>query len=341
MSFEQPGSTLTIVPAEPAALTEFPVVLPDHIQAIMDAFDDGPDGNIAQLRTLMTMDACYQDNDPRLSEVRQQQAEGLQTHLEHTANAIRYNKFFLGFLLIFANNNQLHSYLGYPNLTSWCQSINIRDEVLIQEAMELASVHAFLHGLGYSVEDVVDGSITPGVKAKCIKGLANKALDELVRHQIEVLRETHTEIAEHAQLEHAPKKNKRALVQGVIDSLPVEEQASLRSQVEARYIQEARNKVEQIRILGEGDLVINQQVKYGKPQPPLICLDVEWRDGTCFFSAGSFPCALSQVVAMTKNQYDLRFAVEDIEGIVTLKQLGDHLAVFVKDDDEEDDNLLY
>ena len=345
MPLETPKSELMIVPTEPSLISGLPVDLAPGIQAIIDAFDDGPDGDIARLRTLMTMDASYQEHDPRLPEVRRQQAEGLQEHIERTGNVIRYNEFFLGFLLIFANQHQLHTYLGYPDLTSWCYAMNIRDTVLIQKAMELAGAHSFLHDLGYSVQDVVDGSITPGIKTNMIKGLARKAPDELIAHQVTVLRERYPEIVDQAQLETALTKNKRAVVQGAINALSDEQQGLVRREVERRYIEQARQRVEQIRASGEGDLILTQQIKHGEPQRPLIHLTIEWRNGACFFSANSFPCGPSEVAAMLKNQYDLRLHVPDKEGSLTVKQYGDYLSEFVTPDDylpyEEEEDTIY
>lgn len=327
--------------------------LAPDIQAALNAFDseDMPDPDIADIRDIMTMDMPYHKEDNRLQFVRRQQAERLQGHIQRIGNTIRENEFFLGALIIYAEERNLGSYLNYTNVTEWCNDLGIRNDV-VRKATALYRIWPHWNALGYSLVDLLGGDIDE-IKVRFIEGQKRKKNEVLSAVTIEVIRAKNPDLLPD-DLTAIPENKWSTQVAKIVRDLPTEEREDIHQQAFTIYTDRARAEIDHIREERDTDLLYEHQEKMGEPEKPFFNITVEWYDNQLVpIHMNTIPFALQHASSAAKNQFRLRFKLVRInheptdnpDESLSLSQLGTLLnmvattdTTYMVDSEEDDDD---
>lgn len=313
---------LTVVSPSP-----YPSVLPEHLVEFLDTYKDVDmeDGhNPQQLARILSLDLDYLQgrnlpDDPYLQEIRTQQAGYLEGYIQKINQVLIGNTFFLGGLLIEMRERALYSYLGYPSLEVWCETLHI-DRTTIKRALQFAGLWPWLRECGYTIYDVADGTITDE-KIQMLKQVYTKMRHELDEQTLAVYKE---HFPAHGQEEpHADPRKEVQAVKRVIDRLPDTQQEQLQREIEQRYIARMRQEIDHVRTTSIDDLRDMQKELNAHISKAHIVLNCT-REGDEMVFSGRFVCADAEKYALTTNLYWLQFQVQG-QPAMSASQFGEYL----------------
>jgi hypothetical protein len=315
-------SHLSLVPYQ----SPYPTALSEETIEFFKTYDDGDqsEDGVQHLTMTLARDIEYlhgrveDPRDPQLYEIRTEQAMCLQKHFQRINNVLLCNMLYLGRLLIEANERALYSYLGYPSLEVWCESLHV-EPAMLKKAKQLADLWPWLRQFGYSIYEVVDGKITEE-KVRILQRLLLEKKNERGIQAIAVYSERYGSPMKEEEVQET-RKLSRAVMRA-IDLLPEEEQADIQEEVQERYIAQMRDAIEHIRELSIGSLKDEKNELMGLTSKPYILINCV-RRGKEMDYHGTFTCGTAEILSFISNQVIYQYKIDD--RILTASQFGEYL----------------
>jgi len=320
-----------VIPYHPASPVPSP--FPDDILEVLQIFQSDENQDLPRI---LALDAAYREepsayNDPTLHDIRFEQVSYIQGLIKHTNNVINCNRFYLGWLFIEASKRALYTYVGCDTLRQWCDSLHIERSIL-SGALQLAEIWPWLHQFGYTVYDVVDGSITE----EKIKHLQHIAKDKGQVRDREVVAVYQEDISPHQPApllskeetlevveEQEPSRPLMKAIRRVVSQLPKEEQAQFYEKVEDRYIQKMREKIEEVRQEDPDTFFAQQHALKGETVRPSILIECRRQGNEMYFASGHFHCGDGEIRSFIAGQVAYRYKIDG--HVLTESEFGAYL----------------